>query len=200
MELESEPEELRVVIAHREDDTREQLKRVVAELGYSVIDGCCTVVDLLQACRHAQPDLVFSGVELHDGNAIEALIEFSDETPTPAIIVTPSTALQDVEDALRDHVMAFLVEPISDEQIRPTIYLVCERFRQFECLKSENEDLKNALAARKVIEKAKGLLMGQCDLTEAQAFRELQKRAQSARIRLVELAQRVVEDANAENG
>lgn len=192
------PDNLTVVIAHNDDATRSQLREVIEGLSYQVKDGCCSVDDLIEVCAQADPDLIISSVELSDGNAIDALIDISNRNPTPAIIVTNRDSLLDVEKALRDHVMAYLVEPLDADQIRPTIYLVCERFRQFEALKQENEDLAQALSERKVIEKAKGLLIGRDELTEEQAFRRLQKMAQSARERMAVTAQRLLDQEAAE--
>lgn len=93
--------------------------------------------------------------------------------------------------------MAYLVEPIDIDQIKPTIYLVLERFQQFESLKEENRDLKQALEDRKTIEKAKGILMGKMELNESEAFRELQKQASAKRIKLVKHAAEMIAEENA---
>lgn len=190
---------LRVVVAHADADTRQLLASVVEELGHSIVGICESTAELRAACRRVSPGLIFSGVDMPDGNAIAALVELSDGNPTPAILVTPKTSLSTVEYALQDHVMAYLVEPVDAAQIKPTIYLVCERFKEFELLKEENEDLRQTLADRKIIERAKGIIMGQQGLSEHDAFRSLQKRAQSKRMKLVRTAQEIVASVEADS-
>jgi len=189
---ESMKERLDVVVAHESGETRDKLLNVIQSLQYNLVAACDSTAELLAACHPTPPDLIMSGIELTDGRAIDTLIQISEIDPTPAIIITPHDSLLDVEQALKDHVMAYLVEPVDEDQIKPTIYLVCERFRQFEELREENQDLRQALENRKVIERAKGILMSKQELSEQDAYRKLQKLAQSKRTRLVEVAQAVV--------
>lgn len=183
---------LEIVLAHYDDATRRRLEQLIEQLGYKVAGVCQSTSELLAACHPEPPDLIVSSMMLDDGACIDTLIQISEIDPTPAIIVTPRESLREVEEALKDHVMAYLVEPIEDSEFKATIYLVCERFRQFEELREENEDLKQALSERKVVERAKGILMSSHDLSEEDAYRKLQKLAQSKRTRLVEVAQAVV--------
>ncbi|MEW4452122.1 ANTAR domain-containing protein [Bremerella sp. JC817] len=185
-----------VIVAHREDETRAKVREVLDELGYHIRHECDSSKSLMDFGVVSPPDLIISGIELVDGAAIDALIAISHLDPTPAIVITPRDSLLDVEKALSDHVMAYLVEPVEPDQIKPTIYLVRERFRQFEQLKNENEDLRQALNDRKTIEKAKGILMGRDELTEEDAFRQLQKHAQSKRMKLAIYAAELLEQEN----
>lgn len=188
-------QKIEIVIAHRQDDTVKKLDEIVSGLGHTVRATCQTTEELLETCLPSPPNLIISGVEMESGDAIDALVKISEHEPTPAIVVTPKQSLLNVEEALRDHVMAYLVEPVDPNQVKPTIFLVCERFKQFEMLKAENDDLKQTLVERKVIEKAKGILMGQFELDEERAFRRLQKMAQSKRIKLASMARSILEAA-----
>lgn len=192
-----DPEQIEIIIAHRSEEIRQCVSELVTEMGFRLRTNCSSVEQLLDAGVPQPPDLIISGIELEDGEAIHALIAISDLDPTPAIVITPKESLLDVEKALKDHVMAYLVEPIDTDQIKPTIYLVLERFQQFESLKEENRDLKQALEDRKVIEKAKGLIMGRLQLNESKAFRELQKQATAKRMKLAKYAQELIAEENA---
>lgn len=183
-----EREAIELVIAHADVAVNAKLGHIAESLGHSVRTTCENVPELSAACLPTPPDLIMSGLKMPGGDVVAALIEISERDPTPAIVVTPKDDLASVEEALRDHVMAYLVEPVDEDQIKPTIYLVCERFKEFELLKAENDDLKQTLVDRKLIERAKGILMGQYDLTEEQAFRRLQKLAQSKRMKLAKVA------------
>lgn len=191
-----DPEQIEIVIAHSSAEIRQCMSELVEEMGFKLRTICSTSKQLLDSGVSQAPDLIISGIELDDGEAIHALIAISDLDPTPAIVITPKESLLDVEKALKDHVMAYLVEPIDTAQIKPTIYLVLERFQQFESLKEENRDLKQALEDRKVIEKAKGLIMGRLQLDESRAFRELQKQATAKRMKLAQYAQQLIAEEN----
>ncbi len=192
-----DPEQIEIVIAHRCDEIRQSMSQLVEEMGFRLRTVCSSAKHLLESGVPTPPDLIISGIELEDGEAIHALIAISDLDPTPAIVITPKESLLDVEKALKDHVMAYLVEPIDTDQIKPTIYLVLERFQQFESLKEENRDLKQALEDRKIIEKAKGLIMGRLQLNESEAFRELQKQATAKRMKLAKYAKELIAEENA---
>ncbi|RCS41176.1 ANTAR domain-containing protein [Bremerella cremea] len=191
-----DPEQIEVIIAHCSAEIRQSMSELVEEMGFRLRAICSSAKQLLDSGVPKPPDLIISGIELEDGEAIHALIAISNLDPTPAIVITPKESLLDVEKALKDHVMAYLVEPIDTEQIKPTIYLVLERFQQFESLKEENRDLKQALEDRKVIEKAKGLIMGRLELDESRAFRELQKQATAKRMKLAIYAKQLIAEEN----
>jgi response regulator NasT len=97
-----------------------------------------------------------------------------------------------VQRASRKHVLAYLVKPIKDTDLTPAITIARERFREFETLRVEASDLKQALEDRKTIERAKGILMKRTGLAEPEAFRRLQKLASSKSQKLVEIARMIV--------
>lgn len=181
-----------ILIAHPDSETRDTLVAAIDELDYHVQRAVETKMALMEECDRHRPDLIISGIDMPDGNAIEALITISENNPLPAIIVTDNESLQDVEHALQDHVMAYLLEPIEKDRIQPTIYLVLRRFEQFEALHEEVKDLRQALDDRKIIERAKGILMSNGQLDESEAFRRLQKMASDKRTKLVEIANAII--------
>ncbi len=185
-------ETVSIIVAHSDDATRSTLVQAVDELKYSVQAAVDSKQALIAECARNRPGLIISGIDMPDGNAIDALIEISKDDPLPAIIVTDNESLRDVEHALRDHVMAYLIEPIDSDQIQPTIYLVLRRFEQFEALHEEVQDLRQTLVDRKVIERAKGILMSQGQLDESEAFRRLQKMASDKRTKLVKIADAII--------
>ena len=183
---------LTIVLAHGNASTRELLTRLITNLDHQLLAVCETTEQLRAACHPTPPQMIVSGIMLEDGRSIDTLIAISAIEPTPAVIVTDRDSLAEVQNALRDHVMAYLVEPVTEADIKPTIYLAAERFREFQELRAENEDLRQALTDRKVVERAKGILMASQNLTEPDAYRRLQKLAQSKRKRLVEVAEAIL--------
>lgn len=184
--------EVSILIAHPDVETCATLSAAIEELDYRVQAVVHGKQDLMDECDRQRPNLIISGIDMPDGNAINALIAISEHDPLPAIIVTDNDSLHDVEHALQDHVMAYLLEPIEKDRIQPTIYLVLRRFEQFEALHDEVQNLRQALSDRKIIERAKGILMSQGNLDESDAFRRLQKMASDKRTKLVDIANAVI--------
>ncbi|MEQ8211737.1 MAG: ANTAR domain-containing protein [Lacipirellulaceae bacterium] len=185
-------EAIKILIAHHDALVRKTLVDAIKSLDYEIQATVETCGGITEQCQRERPELIISGVDMPDGDAVSVLIEVSKEDPIPAIVVTDNDSLHDVERALQDHVMAYLLEPIESEHIQPTIYLVLRRFEQFEALHEEVQDLRQALADRKIIERAKGILMSQSQLDEGDAFRRLQKLASEKRRKLVDIANAII--------
>ena len=182
----------RILVAHQNDDARAVIAGAVRELGHEVVAELETGQQIIDWCLDARPDIAIAGVEMPEIDGIEALIKVGEVDPLPAIIVTPNADIDLVERAVQDHVMAYLVEPVTKKDLMPAIHLVVLRYEQFQALRDQVKDLSQALEARKVIEKAKGILMRRGDIDEDQAFRRLQKLASSERKRVVEVAQAIL--------
>ena len=187
-------ERLKTLLAHGKPEQRAELKAALVELGHDVICDCNSCDAMVETVRAHRPDLIVTGVDLSDGDGIHTLVSLSDEYSIPAIVVTQRTSLKVVERAMLDHVMAYLIEPVEVSEIKPTIHLVLKRFEQFQDLQSEVETLKQALADRKVIERAKGLLMKRDDLDEDAAYKKLRRMATDGRIRLVDAAETLLQE------
>lgn len=137
--------------------------------------------------RH-RPDAVILAVGLPDGDGVDAARAIMDRAPCPVILLTGRTDAHVVERARTAGVMAYLVKPLRPQELGPAIQLAVARFREFEAVRRENEDLRKAVEARKLIDRAKGLLMERQGLTEAEAFRRIQKTAMDSRRPMVEVA------------
>ena len=106
----------------------------------------------------------------------------------PVILVSAFHDAALIERAEMDHIMGYLVKPIKQSDLGPTIAIAVSRFAQFQALHKEAADLRQALSDRKIIERAKGILMKKANLDEAAAFRRLQKLASDKNRKLVEIA------------
>lgn len=178
----------RIVLAHGDAERREQLAGMLERLGHEVVIKAGNQNELVGAGICEETEVIVTAVHLEEGDGIEALLEIEKHGPRPAVVISDHEDLDEVEKALSDHVMAYLAEPVTEDDLRPTIHLVRRRFEQFEELRREVDDLREALAARKVIERAKGRLMDRHALSEEDAYRKLQKLASSKRIKLIEVA------------
>lgn len=183
---------LRIAIADDESDMREYLQRILPGLGHSVVSAAENGRKLVEDCLKLQPDLVITDIRMPEMDGIEAAEEIYRNRPVPVILISAFHDPELIQRAEVDHVMAYLVKPVKQAHLEPAIALAWRRFEQFEALRREAADLRQALADRKLIERAKGYIMRRAMVDEASAFRRLQRAASRENKRLVEIAQMVV--------
>ena len=127
-----------------------------------------------------------------DMDGIDAAALIYRNAAIPVILVSAYHDPEFVRRAEANHIMAYLVKPIKQADLEPAIAIATRRFEQFQALQKETADLKQALADRKVIEKAKGILMKKANLDEHDAFRRLQKLASDKNNKLIEIAHMIL--------
>jgi two-component system, response regulator PdtaR len=188
---------IRIVVADDEPDMRDYFRKILPRLGHTVIAAAETGNDLIAKCREHQPDLVITDIKMPDLDGIDAALKIYEERPVPVILVSAYSDTKLIERAEAAHIMAYLVKPIKQTDLEPAIGLAMRRFEQFEQLDREAADLRQALEDRKIIERAKGILMKQLSLSEAEAFRRLQRGAMNRQTTMVELARWVLATSQA---
>lgn len=184
--------QLKIVVADDELRMREFLQEAVTHLGHQVAGAAASGKELVECCRESSPDLVITDIKMPDGDGIDAAAEIYAVRPIPVILVSAFHDAEFIERASQNHVLAYLVKPIKVDQLKPAIALAMARFEEFEALRSEAADIKQALEDRKLIERAKGILMRRANLDEPEAFRRLQKHATQKRTRLVDIARTLI--------
>lgn len=183
----------RIVLSHAFDVERRELESILhGTLGHDVVMSTSSGAHVVEYARANPVDLFISAMRLSDGDAIHYLVEATRGNPRPSIIVAEQGRVADVERALDDHVMSYLVEPVTAEDLRPSIHLVLKRFEEFKALREEIRDLEEALRARKIVERAKGLLMKTKGIDEDEAYRRLRELASTNRKKLVEVADAIL--------
>jgi response regulator NasT len=183
---------LRIAVADDEPDMRDYFARILPRLGHQVVANAANGEELLAQARATRPDLVITDIKMPDLDGIEAAIRLYQERPVPVILVSAYNDPELIRRAEADHIMGYLVKPIKQGDLGPGIALAMRRFEQFEQLRKEAADLRQALEDRKVIERAKGILMQRASLDEPAAFRRLQKNASERNLKLVEIARMIV--------
>ena len=145
------------------------------------------MAELVRQCAALRPDLVVADIRMPDMDGIEAAEAICRASPTPVVLVT---AFHDRElgDRAQNHVMAYLIKPIKRAELEAAIPVAMRRFQHLQALLREAVDLRQALEDRKVIERAKGVLMQRARLTEQDAFRRLQHLARQNNRKLVDVA------------
>jgi len=130
-------------------------------------------------------------------DGLDAAAAIYEERPVPIVVVSAHHEQALIERAQEKHILAYLVKPIREAALAPAIAVALHRFEEFRTLQSEAEDLRQALEDRKLIEKAKGVLMRQTGLSEADAFRRLQKLASKRNEKIVVVARAILLAAEA---
>jgi response regulator NasT len=189
----SEPKHpLRIVVADDEPETRQFFQEVLTRLGHEVVAVVDNGRQLVERCRATRPDLVITDIRMPDMDGVEAAAAVNHERQVPVILVT---AHHDADSLARSgvgHVMAYLSKPIKPVDLQAAITLAVLRFDQFRQLTQEAASLRQALEDRKIIERAKGIVMKRLRVDEEDAFRRLRKLASDNNTRLVEVAHQTV--------
>jgi response regulator NasT len=183
---------LRIAVADDEPDMRDYFRTILPDLGHEVVAVAEDGAGLVAACRESKPDLVITDIKMPDMDGIEAAGRIYRDAPVPVILVSAYHDPEFIRRAEADHVLAYLVKPIKQADLEPAIAIAMRRFEQFQALRKESADLRQALEDRKVIERAKGILMKKAGLDEAAAFRRLQKLASDKNRKLVDIAQSIL--------
>jgi len=169
--------------------------------GFEVVGEASSGRSSVSLVKAKRPDAILMAVGLSDLDGISAAQKIMEEIPSPVILVTSHYENETIERAKEAGVMAYLIKPVRQEELHPTIELAISRFTEFISLRKQNADLKKTLETRKAIERAKGILMKSRGLSEAEAFALIQKRSMDTRKSMAEIARAVVltEDMASEN-
>jgi two-component system, response regulator PdtaR len=183
---------LRIAVADDELDMRDYFKKSLSRLGHQVVAVAQNGRELVEQCKAQHPDLVITDIKMPDMDGIDAAVQIYRDRPVPVIIVSAYHDPELIARAESDHILGYLVKPIEQADLEPVIVLAMRRFEQFQALRQEAADLRQALEDRKVIERAKGILMKRGSLDEQEAFRRLQKLASEESRKLIDIAHMIL--------
>jgi len=182
----------RVVVVDDHAPSKAAVATAVDSIGGTIVGAGASAAEALALVERFRPDVLIVAVGLPGGDGVDAAREVMARAPCPIVLLTSRTEATVIERARGAGVMGFLVKPLRPEELRPAIDLAVARFHEFETIRRENEDLKNALESRKLIERAKGLLMERESLTENQAFGRIRRASMDSRRSMVEVAEAIL--------
>jgi response regulator NasT len=184
---------LKIVLVEDDSTVRLFLKETLEKtLGHQVIGEAATGTDMVRTVLELEPDVVIFDIHLPRLNGLDALRQIYQERVIAAVAITADRDQDLVRRAMEEHVLAFLVKPVEAHHLGPALHVARARFEELRELSEENASLRQTLQNRKIIERAKGVLMKRYRWTEAEAFRRLQRGAMNRRTTMVELAQDVL--------
>jgi two-component system, response regulator PdtaR len=183
----------RVLIAEDEALIRLDLKEMLQEEGFEVVAEVADGASAVRLTRELRPDLVILDVKMPVMDGIQAAEEIAKERLAAILMLTAFSQRDLVEQARRAGAMAYLVKPFQKHDLLPAVEIAAGRFRDLSGLEREVDDLQGRLEARKLVERAKGLLQEREQLSEADAFRFIQRQAMERRLTMRQVAEQVIE-------
>ncbi len=185
---ETAPRRLRVVVAEDETLIRLDLVEMLGELGYEVVGEAGDGESAVRLAEEHRPDLVMLDVKMPVLDGISAAERIAGARVAPVVMLTAFAQRELVERARDAGAMAYLVKPFTQDDLVPAIELAVSRFAEITTLEAEVADLGERLETRKRVERAKALLQRTYALSEADAFRWMQKSAMDRRLSMREVA------------
>jgi len=185
---------LRVVVAEDEALIRLDLVEMLTEAGYDVVGQAGDGEAAIELTESEKPDLVVMDVKMPKLDGISAAERIAKQRIAPVVILTAFAQRDLVERARDAGAMAYLTKPFTIEDLIPAIELAVSRFLEIKQLDAEVTDLQDQLKARKLIERAKGLLMKKLQISEPEAFKWMQKTAMDKRRSMTDVAQLVMDE------
>ena len=182
----------RVIIADDESLIRMDLREMLLNLGYLVVGEVGDGRSAVNVARELKPDVVIMDIKMPDMDGIDAAKILTEEHIAPVILLTAYSQKDLVERAKEAGVVGYMVKPFRESDLVPAIEVALARFKEFEALHKEVDDLQLALETRKLVDRAKGILMDSQGLSEAEAFRKIQKMSMNTRKPMKEVAEAII--------
>ena len=182
----------RLVIADDESLIRMNLKETLVGLGYLVVGEAGDGVSAINLARELRPDMVIMDIKMPKLDGIKAAEVLTQERLAPVVLLTAYSDRDLVERAKEAGVVSYLVKPFREADLLPALEVAMARFSELRALDKQLGDLKESLETRKVVERAKGLLMEKQGLNETEAFRKIQQLSMNTRKPMKEIAQSIM--------
>jgi AmiR/NasT family two-component response regulator len=182
----------RVIIADDESLIRMDLREMLLNLDYLVVGEVGDGRSAVNLARELKPDVVIMDIKMPDMDGIDAARILTEERIAPVILLTAYSQKDLVERAKEAGVVGYMVKPFRESDLVPAIEVALARFKEFESLHKEVDDLQLALETRKLVDRAKGILMDSQGLSEAEAFRKIQKMSMNTRKPMKEVAEAII--------
>ncbi len=184
---------LRILLAEDEALIRLDLAEMLEEAGHQVVGQAGDGEQALALARELRPDLVVMDIKMPGMDGLSAAEVLGREAIAPVVMLTAFSDKTLVERARDAGVMAYVVKPFTAADVLPAIEIARPRWQEFQAVQGEVADLEERFETRKRLDRAKGVLMQQSKLSEAQAFRWIQKAAMDRRLSMREVADAVIE-------
>jgi len=183
---------VRVIIADDETIQRMDLKDILTKQGYLVVGEAGDGLSAVNLAREVRPDLVIMDIRMPDMDGIVAAETLTQEKIAPVLLLTAFGDQPLVERAKDAGVVNYIVKPLRESEVAPAIEIALARYTEFRSLEDKVHTLAEQLETRKIVERAKGILMEKQGLSEKEAFRKIQKASMNSRKSMREVAEAIL--------
>jgi response regulator NasT len=186
---------VRVLVVDESDERAALLLEALTAAGHEVAASLSSPLELLRAVETLQPDIIVIDTESPTRDVLEHVVIVSQSSPRPIVMFSADASGAAIRDAVRAGVSAYVVDGLDATRVNSIVEVACARFEEYQRLKIELAEANLKLSERKLVERAKGLLMQSRGLSEDDAYHALRKLAMSKKQRLGDVAQQVIDTA-----
>jgi two-component system, response regulator PdtaR len=190
--MDAQDRRIRIVIADDESIIRMDLREILTQLGYDVVAEASDGRAAVELTERLRPDLVILDIKMPGVDGIEAAELITRSGIAPVVLLTAYSEQSLVGRAKRAGVTGYLVKPFRESELMPAIELALARFKNLQDLQSEVNEMKDALETRKLVERAKGILMEVHGLSEPDAFTRIRRTSMDTRKSMREVAEAIL--------
>lgn len=194
------PSTTRILIADDESIIRMNLREMLTQHGYEIVAEASNGESAVELAHKLRPDLVIMDIKMPGIDGVAAAADLIRDRIAPVVLLTAYSERSLIGDAKEAGVSGYLVKPVRDTELTPVIELALARYAQFQDLEQQVTDLQDALETRKLVEKAKGVLMEVHGLSESDAFNRMRKTSMDHRKSLRDVAEAILLTHDVESG
>lgn len=188
-------QKLNILIADDEALIRLDLREMLSDAGHHIVGEAADGAQAVKLARELKPDFIIMDVKMPNMDGLDAAAIIGEENLAPVLLLTAYSQQDIVEKASKAGVSAYLVKPVREEQLFPAMEIAASRFNELQELNKELLDLKDSLETRKLVDRAKGILMTAHKISEQDAYRKMQQYSMAKRITLKALAESIIKAA-----
>lgn len=183
----------RVLIAEDNELVALTLEEQLSNLGYSVVGVAHSGIEAVRLCIKLSPDIVIMDMQMPEMGGDAAAQQIARQHPTPVIMLTAYSDSQHIRRAENSGALAYLIKPVNPEELPPTIDVAIARFREMQRLREQVDELQESIEARKVIERAKGILMQRRSIGGEEAYELMRQWARERQQKIKDIAAAIVD-------
>lgn len=183
---------LRILVVDHNPERATVVRAALADIGGYLVEVAPKAGDLLALLRTARPDVLIVDLDLPDRDTIEQLRVATRERPHPIVMFVDRSEKSMMHAAIDAGVSAYVVDGLSAGRVRPVLDVAIARFKAFDALRRERDSARSQLADRKVVDRAKGILMRAKGITEEEAYERMRRAAMNEQKKLADIAQSIV--------
>ncbi|MEK6244773.1 MAG: ANTAR domain-containing protein [Pseudomonadota bacterium] len=186
---------MRVLVVDESEERAAILREGLAMAGHEVAASLSSPLELLRMVEDLRPDVIVIDTESPTRDVLEHLVTVSQSSPRPIVMFATDSGGKTIREAVRAGVSAYIVDGLDAGRVNSIVQVACARFEEFQRLKAELAEANLKLSKRKLVERAKGLLMQSRGMSEDDAYHALRKLAMSKKLRLGDVAQQLIDSA-----